>query len=119
MSAPLAVFWQQPDFIRACYILAVSLFATDDSTGGNLAAIQYQMIRAGRRDAAERAGKRLATLAKEIVAGLGVPGVKHAVDLAGLTGGAPRLPLLPLDAAAKAHVAAVLAGEVAPASAAS
>ena len=91
-------------------ILAVSLFAIDDSTGGNLAAIQHQMIRAGRKDAAARAGARLGALAKEIVAGLGVPGVKHAMDLVGLTGGAPRLPLLPLDEAGRARVAALLAG---------
>jgi 4-hydroxy-2-oxoglutarate aldolase len=95
-------------------ILAVALFAADESTGGNLAAIQYQMIRAGRRDAAERAGARLGVLAREIVAGLGVPGVKHALDVAGLTGGAPRLPLLPLDEAGRAHVVEVLAGAASP-----
>ena len=93
-------------------ILAVALFATDTSTGGNLAALPYQMIRAGRPDAASRAGARLSVLAKEIVAGLGVPGVKHAVDVAGLTGGAPRLPLLPLDDAARARVAALLSADV-------
>lgn len=93
-------------------ILAVALFANDDSTGGNLAAIQYQMIRAGRRDAAARAGARLGVLAKEIVAGLGVAGVKHALDVAGLTGGAPRAPLLPLDETARSRVAALLAGHV-------
>lgn len=91
-------------------ILAVALFAADDSTGGNLAAIQYQMIRAGRRDAAERAGERLALLAREIVAGLGVAGVKHALDVAGLAGGAPRLPLLPLDDAGRSRVEELLAG---------
>ena len=91
-------------------ILAVALFAIDESTGGNLAAITYQMQRAGRRDAAQRAQARLGVLAKEIVAGLGVAGIKHAMELSGLAGGSPRAPLLPLDAAAKARVAALLAG---------
>jgi 4-hydroxy-2-oxoglutarate aldolase len=95
-------------------ILAVSLFAIDESTGGNLAALQFQMIRSGRRDAAERAGARLAALAREIVAGLGVPGVKHALDVVGLAGGPPRLPLLPLDEAGRARVATLLAGAERP-----
>jgi 4-hydroxy-2-oxoglutarate aldolase len=90
-------------------ILAVSLFAIDESTGGNLAAIQHQMIRAGRKDAATRAQAKLALLSKEIVAGLGVPGIKHALDLVGLAGGAPRMPWLPLDEPGRARVAALLA----------
>lgn len=95
-------------------ILAVSLFATDETTGGNLAAMTFQMQRAGRREAAQRAQVRMATLAREIVAGLGVPGIKAAMDLAGLHGGAPRPPLLPLDEVGRARVAALLAGHAAP-----
>lgn len=91
-------------------ILAVALFAVDDSTGGNLAAVIYQMQRAGRRDAAERAQVRMAVLAKEIVAGLGVAGIKAALDHVGLTGGMPRMPLQPLDDAGRTRVAALLEG---------
>ena len=98
-------------------ILAVSLFATDASSGGNLAALVHQMWRTGRRDAASRAQARLATLARDIVGGLGVPGVKHAMDVAGLAGGAPRAPLLPLDVDARARVEALLAPPSAAASA--
>ena len=89
-------------------ILAVSLFATDSSNGGNLAALLYQMWRAGRRDPVARAQARLALFGADIVAALGVPGVKYAMDLAGLHGGAPRAPLLPLDAAGRARVEALL-----------
>jgi dihydrodipicolinate synthase/N-acetylneuraminate lyase len=39
---------------------------------------------------------------------MAVPGLKVAMDLTGLTGGLPRPPLLPLDAAGRARVRALL-----------
>src|SRR5215471_9356043 len=41
---------------------------------------------------------------KKIVSELGIPAVKHALDLNGYYGGLPRLPLLPLTAAQKAEI---------------
>ncbi|NIP59338.1 MAG: hypothetical protein GWM92_13510, partial [Gemmatimonadetes bacterium] len=45
---------------------------------------------------------------KEVVAALGVPGVKTGVDLLGLHGGAPRSPLRPLPDAERERVEATL-----------
>ncbi len=50
----------------------------------------------------------LTKLATEVAGKHGVPGLKAAVDAAGRVGGAPRAPLLPLEAAARAHVDAVV-----------
>jgi dihydrodipicolinate synthase/N-acetylneuraminate lyase len=46
----------------------------------------------------------LGAAARKVVSELGVPAVKHAMDLNGYYGGFPRLPLLPLNAAQKADV---------------
>ncbi|HUK62243.1 MAG TPA: adenylosuccinate synthetase, partial [Dongiaceae bacterium] len=45
----------------------------------------------------------------EIVADLGVPGIKAALDLIGLPGGPARAPLAPLDARQKGRVAELVA----------
>src|SRR5258708_7305639 len=45
---------------------------------------------------------------KRVVSELGIPAVKHAMDINGYYGGPPRLPLLPLTAAQKAEVEAVM-----------
>ena len=74
-------------------ILAVSLFAAE---------LTLEAGRGGEAGGAAQAA--LAPLAREIVGTLGVPGVKAALDEVGLAGGAPRLPLLPLDAAGRARV---------------
>ena len=50
----------------------------------------------------------LAPLAREIVGGLGIPGVKAALEEAGLHGGPPRLPLLPLEAPQRDRVRELL-----------
>jgi 4-hydroxy-2-oxoglutarate aldolase len=79
-------------------ILAVALFAP---------ALALDVLRASRDgDAAAvtAAQSRLGPLAARIVAGLGVPGVKAALDVVGLRGGAPRPPLLPLTSSAQAAV---------------
>jgi 4-hydroxy-2-oxoglutarate aldolase len=58
---------------------------------------------------AAAAGQAILTpLAQVIVAKLGVPGVKYAMERVGRVGGAPRLPLLPLDAVGRAEVDALL-----------
>jgi 4-hydroxy-2-oxoglutarate aldolase len=52
---------------------------------------------------------KLAPLGARIVGALGVPGVKAALDLVGLRGGEPRLPLLPLDSTLLGEVQELLA----------
>jgi 4-hydroxy-2-oxoglutarate aldolase len=52
--------------------------------------------RQGRGSEAGRLQERVGPLHTEVVGGMGVAGVKHALDLMGLRGGDPRPPLLPL-----------------------
>lgn len=85
-------------------ILAVSLFAA------GFAREVFEGVRGGETDRAAKAQARLKPMADVIVAKLGVPGVKAAMEAVGKVGGAPRMPLLPLDAAGRAEVAAALAG---------
>jgi 4-hydroxy-2-oxoglutarate aldolase len=84
-------------------VLAAALFA------GALTLGIYDAARAGDVVSAVALQARLTPLAREIVAGLGPAGLKAAMDLVGLEGGAPRAPLLALDDAERARVAAVLA----------
>lgn len=51
----------------------------------------------------------LGVAARKVASEMGIPAVKHAMDLNGYYGGLPRLPLLPLSAAQKAEVAAHMA----------
>ncbi|MDQ3998280.1 MAG: dihydrodipicolinate synthase family protein [Gemmatimonadota bacterium] len=83
-------------------ILAVSTFAPA------LALEVYEASLRGDADSAASAQERLGPLASQIVGGLGVPGVKAALDHVGLVGGAPRPPLLPLRGAERERVATVL-----------
>ncbi len=53
--------------------------------------------------------ERIAPVHNGIVGGMGVPGVKAALDLLGLHGGAPRLPLSPLDEERVGQAQALLA----------
>ncbi len=62
----------------------------------------------GRSSEAGRIQERVGPVHKEIVGGMGVPGVKAALDLQGLHGGRPRPPLLPLDERSRGKVAAIL-----------
>ena len=73
-------------------IVAVSLFA------GGLSVDVYDAFHAGDLPRAMAAQERLKPMASTIVAGLGVPGVKAAMDAVGLVGGPVRQPLLPLGA---------------------
>ena len=63
---------------------------------------------AGDRTAAGAAQEMLTPLHKEIVQGLGVPGIKAAMDLVGLAGGPPRPPLAELGDRERARVAHLL-----------
>jgi len=74
-------------------ILAVALFAPE------LALEIWQASREGRSADADAAQKPLVPMAAEIVARMGVPGVKAAMERVGLSGGHVRLPLLPTPAA--------------------
>ena len=59
----------------------------------------YRCHRDGRHAEAGRFQERIGPLHNEIVAGLGVPGVKAALDLLGAAGGVPRPPLAPVGPA--------------------
>jgi 4-hydroxy-2-oxoglutarate aldolase len=83
-------------------ILAVSTFAA------GLALEVYEASRRRDSSAALAAQERLGPLATQIVGALGVPGVKAALDHAGLVGGPPRPPLLPLRGADRDRVSALL-----------
>lgn len=52
--------------------------------------------------------ERIGPLHKAVVARLGVPGVKHALDRLGMAGGPPRPPLRPLEEAGRRQVAEAL-----------
>jgi len=64
---------------------------------------------AGRFADAGRLQERIAPVHREVVARLGVPGVKAALDLLGGTGGPPRAPLRPLRERERTQVETVLA----------
>ena len=76
--------------IGACGgIIAVGLLAA------GAACELYGAFTAGRTAEAGRMQERIGPLHKRVVAGTGVPGLKHGLDLLGLVGGPPRPPLLP------------------------
>ena len=83
-------------------ILAVALFAPE------LSLEIWQANREQRFDDADAAQKPLAPMAAEIVARMGVPGVKAAMERVGLVGGHVRLPLLPTPAADLAMIETLL-----------
>ncbi len=83
-------------------ILAVALFAAE------LTKEVFAAHRAGEAARAAAAQAKLKPLADVVVAKLGVPGVKAAVTLAGMIGGVPRSPLLPLSDAQRTEMLAVL-----------
>jgi 4-hydroxy-2-oxoglutarate aldolase len=86
-------------------ILAVSLFAAPIATK-----LYECAVGGARSDAAtaRRCQDQLTPLSAQIVNGLGVAGIKSALDQVGLRGGAVRAPLLPLSAGDEARVAELL-----------
>ena len=89
-------------------ILAVSLFAPALAVG------VYEAARAGDAARARALQERLVPLARDVVAALGPAGLKAAMSMVGLRGGAPRAPLLALDDAERAAVRAALEGAGVP-----
>lgn len=76
----------------------------------------YQMFQQGRHADAKELQLQLVRASKSMVSDTGIPGVKHAMELRGYAGGAPRPPLLPPSAEGKKSIAAAL-GEIYPAAA--
>lgn len=87
----------------AAGILAVACCAP-----GPVAAL-FKAFRAGDRETALRLQRAITPLATAIGPTYGVPGLKLALDLAGLRGGAPRRPLLPAPPGARAELTRLLA----------
>jgi 4-hydroxy-2-oxoglutarate aldolase len=83
-------------------ILAVALFAAERSVA------VFNAHTKGDHATADSLQMELKPLATTIVAELGVPGVKAAMDSVGLHGGPVRGPLLDLDAAGRARVSALM-----------
>ena len=83
-------------------ILAVALFAAE------LAVEVWQAHGEQRTADAAAAQKPLVAMAAEIVARMGVPGVKAALDRVGLRGGYVRLPLLPVPSVDEAVIEGLL-----------
>jgi 4-hydroxy-2-oxoglutarate aldolase len=83
-------------------VLAVALFAAP------LVFDLMDAIAHGDGVTASEIQARVRPIAKEIVAELGPPGIKVAMDLVGLTGGAPRGPLRPLGTAERERVSTLL-----------
>jgi 4-hydroxy-2-oxoglutarate aldolase len=83
-------------------VLAVACFAA------GLAAQVRDRFRSGDRAGAGAAQEILSPLSREVVDSLGVPGVKAAMDAAGLVGGPVRAPLMDLPEADRARIAALV-----------
>lgn len=64
----------------------------------------YAAWKDGDPDLAAQKSLRIAEATKLLNEDLGIAGVKYACDLNGYYGGAPRLPRLPLDGAARTRV---------------
>jgi len=89
-------------------ILAVATFAPE--------LVRQVMVAhsTGDREALGPLQEQLAMLGARIVAGMGVAGVKAAVDAVGLSGGTPRLPLLAVSQEVRQEVASLLGGAGVP-----
>lgn len=84
-------------------ILGVALFT------GALAPQLYGAVVRGDRAEAARLQAVLFPMARDIVGGMGVAGVKRALDRVGLSGGPTRSPLLPIDPASAVALDVLLA----------
>ena len=68
-----------------------------------------QAVQHGRHDQARQLQKQMATLARLVTSGFGVPGLKAALDFSGYRGGDPRPPLAPATPEAREQIRAELA----------
>ena len=80
-----------------------------------LAASLYQRWREGDEAGAAAIQAQLAELQGSVVGRMGIPGIKAAVDAAGLAGGAPRPPLQALSASERERVRSLLDAPSVPA----
>jgi 4-hydroxy-2-oxoglutarate aldolase len=69
----------------------------------------YAAFRDNDQDLARSKQDALAVATKKVVSEMGIAAVKYAMDLNGYYGGPPRLPLLPLSAAQKKEIEALMA----------
>jgi len=70
----------------------------------------YAALKDGDSALAREKQARVKLAAQRVVSELGVPGVKHAMDLNGYYGGPSRLPFLPLSGEQKAEIETLMAG---------
>lgn len=93
-------------------IVAVGLLACAEAAEISVAFAEGRPVDAGRIQ------EQIAPVHQQIVGGMGVPGVKAALDLLGLHGGEPRAPLAPASEAKVEEVRGILAAAelLAPAS---
>jgi 4-hydroxy-2-oxoglutarate aldolase len=83
-------------------VLAAALFAAP------LVLELWRAFTSGDGARATEAQASVRLLSKEIVADLGPPGIKAAMEMVGLRGGSPRAPFLPLSVAQRARVSALI-----------
>ena len=84
-------------------IVAVGLMAPAQAAGVSVAFAD------GRVDEARTLQEQIAPVHQQIVGGMGVPGVKAALDLLGMHGGAPRPPLAPASTGRVEEIRGILA----------
>ncbi len=70
----------------------------------------YAALKDGDTALAREKQERLKLAAQRVVGDLGIPGVKHSMDLNGYYGGSARLPFLPLSSEQKAEIEKLMAG---------
>src|SRR2546429_4920391 len=70
----------------------------------------YTAWKEGDHELAHTKQERIATASEKVVGGLGIPGVKYAMDFNGYYGGIARLPLLPLTVGMKDEGERFIAG---------
>lgn len=99
---PGASYYAALELGAAGAIAAVACFATEQTVGIG------QAFNAGDTAGAGRQQEVVAPLHKTIVGELGVPAIKVAMDMVGLEGGPPRLPIPPLDGKGTARVRQLL-----------
>ena len=83
-------------------IVAVGLMAPAEAAGVSVAFFADRKAEAGRLQ------ERIAPVHSQIVGGMGVPGVKAALDILGLRGGEPRPPLAPVGDARRDEIRKIL-----------
>ena len=103
LVGPGALLYPALEMGAAGGILGVACFAPA------LCAALLAAFRAGDMVTAGSLQERLVPLHKEIVAALGSPGIKAAMDAVGLPGGPVRPPLQPVDAKQRARIAELVA----------